>query len=99
MSFDSSLKLIFWTSAAALVYAYAGYPLLVAALSRVRPRRVRRAPNEPTVSVIITAYNEERDLASKIENTLALDYPADKLEIIVASDSSNDRTDEIARSF
>jgi cellulose synthase/poly-beta-1,6-N-acetylglucosamine synthase-like glycosyltransferase len=99
MSFDSALKLIFWTSAAALVYAYAGYPLLVAALSRVRPRRVRRAPNEPTVSVIITAYNEERDLASKIENTLALDYPADKLEIIVASDCSNDRTDEIARSF
>jgi cellulose synthase/poly-beta-1,6-N-acetylglucosamine synthase-like glycosyltransferase len=99
MSFDSALKLIFWTSAAALVYAYAGYPLLVAALSRVRPRRVRRAPNEPTVSVIITAYNEERDLASKIENTLALDYPADKLEIIVASDCSNDRTDEIALSF
>ncbi len=51
------------------------------------------------MTVIITAYNEERDLASKLENTLALDYPQDKLEIIVASDCSSDRTDEIARSF
>src|SRR5437764_1997269 len=99
MSFESALKLIFWTSAAALAYAYVGYPVVVAALSRVRPRLVRRAPNEPKVSVIITAYNEERDLAAKLENTLALDYPKDKLEIIVASDCSTDRTDEIARSF
>jgi len=93
------MKVIFWASAAALVYAYVGYPVLVAAVSRLRPRAVRRAPQEPFVSVIITAYNEERDLAAKIENTLALDYPSDRLEIIVASDCSNDRTDEIARSF
>ncbi|HST52879.1 MAG TPA: glycosyltransferase family 2 protein [Pyrinomonadaceae bacterium] len=99
MSFESALKVIFWASAAALAYAYVGYPLLVAAVSRLRPRAVRRSPQEPKVSVIITAYNEERDLAAKIENTLALDYPLDKLEIIVASDCSNDRTDEIARSF
>lgn len=51
------------------------------------------------MSVIITAYNEERDLAAKLENTLALDYPKDRLEIIVASDCSTDRTDEIAREF
>jgi cellulose synthase/poly-beta-1,6-N-acetylglucosamine synthase-like glycosyltransferase len=99
MSFESAMKVIFWASAAALVYAYVGYPVLVAAVSRLRPRAVRRAPQEPFVSVIITAYNEERDLAAKIENTLALDYPSDRLEIIVASDCSNDRTDEIARSF
>ena len=53
----------------------------------------------PTVSVIIAAYNEERDLAAKLENTLALDYPKEQLEIIVTSDCSSDRTDEIAHSF
>lgn len=98
-SFDLALKLIFWLSAAALLYAYVGYPVLVAAAARLRPRPVRRGALEPSVSVIITAYNEERDLAAKLENTLALDYPPDKLEIIVASDCSSDRTDDIARSF
>ena len=90
----------FWLGAAALLYTYVGYPLLVLTLSKLRPRPVRRAASyEPSVSVVITAYNEERDLAAKLENTLALDYPKDRLEIIVASDCSNDRTDEIARSF
>src|SRR5256714_13880389 len=97
--FEFVLKLVFWLSAAALGYAYVGYPLLVAAVSRLRPRPIRRAAFEPKVTVIITAYNEERDLAAKLENTLALDYPSDKLEIIVASDCSTDRTDDIARSF
>ncbi|HEV2763387.1 MAG TPA: glycosyltransferase family 2 protein, partial [Pyrinomonadaceae bacterium] len=74
--------------------------VLVLLLSRLRGRGVaRREGFEPTVSVVITAYNEERDLAAKLENTLALDYPKDKLEIIVASDCSSDRTDDIARSF
>jgi cellulose synthase/poly-beta-1,6-N-acetylglucosamine synthase-like glycosyltransferase len=99
MSFESAAKFLFWASAAAFVYAYAGYPVLVWLVSWLRPRAVRRAECEPAVSVIITAYNEERDLASKLENTLALDYPKEKLEIIVASDCSSDRTDEIARAF
>src|SRR6266850_4774074 len=92
-------EVIFWLSAAALVYTYAGYPLLLAIVSAIRPRRVRRSDFEATVSVIITAYNEERDLTAKLENTLALDYPSELLEIIVASDCSNDRTDEIVREF
>lgn len=99
MSIELAAKVFFWTGAAALFYTYVGYPALVWALSRARPRPVRRAACEPEVTVIITAYNEERDLAAKLENTLALDYPADKLEIIVASDCSSDRTDEIVRSF
>lgn len=99
MSIEFVAKAVFWSSAAALFYTYVGYPALVWALSRVRPRPVRRAACEPSVSVVITAYNEERDLASKLENTLALEYPSEKLEIIVASDCSGDRTDEIARSF
>jgi cellulose synthase/poly-beta-1,6-N-acetylglucosamine synthase-like glycosyltransferase len=60
---------------------------------------VLRGDCEPTVTIIITAYNEERDLAAKLENTLGLDYPRELLEIIVASDCSNDHTDEIAREF
>jgi cellulose synthase/poly-beta-1,6-N-acetylglucosamine synthase-like glycosyltransferase len=99
MSFDLAMKVIFWAAAAALAYTYVGYPALVWAVSRLRPRAVRRGESEPTVTVIITAYNEERDLASKLDNTLALDYPADKLEVLVASDCSSDRTDEIARSY
>nr|MDQ3744409.1 glycosyltransferase [Acidobacteriota bacterium] len=97
--FEFILRLVFWLSAAALAYTYVGYPLLVAAFARLRPRPVRRAPLEPKVTVIITAYNEERDLAAKLENTLALDYPKEKLEILVASDCSSDRTDEIALAY
>jgi cellulose synthase/poly-beta-1,6-N-acetylglucosamine synthase-like glycosyltransferase len=96
---ETVAKILFWLAAAALAYAYVGYPVLVWLVSRLRPRAVRRAEFEPAVSVVITAYNEERDLASKLENTLALDYPKEKLEVIVASDCSSDRTDEIARSY
>ena len=81
------------------VYAYAGYPVLVFLLSRLFGRPVAAGDITPSVSVIIAAYNEERDIAAKIENTLALDYPSDRLEIIVASDCSSDRTDEIVRSY
>ncbi|HEX6183669.1 MAG TPA: glycosyltransferase family 2 protein [Pyrinomonadaceae bacterium] len=99
MSFELVMKGLFWAAAAALAYTYVGYPALVWAVSRLRPRAVRRGELEPTVTVIITAYNEERDLAAKLDNTLALDYPEDKLEVLVASDCSSDRTDEIARSY
>jgi cellulose synthase/poly-beta-1,6-N-acetylglucosamine synthase-like glycosyltransferase len=100
MGVETFTKIVFWLGASALCYTYAGYPVLVAAVARLRPRRVARDEKfMPAVSVVITAYNEERDLAAKLDNTLTLDYPTDKLEIIVASDCSNDRTDEIARSF
>ncbi len=92
-------EIIFWLSAAALAYTYAGYPLLLLIVSWLRPREVRRGEFTPAVSVIITAYNEERALNAKLENTLALDYPSELLEIIVASDCSTDRTDEIVREF
>jgi cellulose synthase/poly-beta-1,6-N-acetylglucosamine synthase-like glycosyltransferase len=93
------VEAIFWLSVAAIGYAYVGYPLLLLLLSRLRPKPVKSGHWTPSVTVIIAAYNEERDLAAKLENTLALDYPASHLEIIVTSDCSSDRTDEIARSF
>src|SRR5436190_4653257 len=99
MSIRFAVEVVFWLSALALFYTFAGYPLLLFVISHLRPARVRRAQITPAVTLIITAYNEERDLAAKLENTLALDYPRDLLEIIVASDSSTDGTDEIARNF
>ena len=86
MSVKLVAEIIFWLSATALVYTYAGYPLLLLIVSRLRSREVRRGAFEPSVSVIVTAYNEARDLAAKLENTLSLDYPRELLEIIVASD-------------
>ncbi len=96
---DPVLKIVFWLSVVALFYTYIGYGLLLVIVSKVAGRGVNREALTPHFTVIITAYNEERDLQAKIQNTLALDYPRDKLEIIVASDCSSDRTDEIVRSF
>jgi cellulose synthase/poly-beta-1,6-N-acetylglucosamine synthase-like glycosyltransferase len=89
---------LLYASAALLFYTYAGYPILAGILALLAPRPHRRAPIEPTVSLIILAHDEEDALPAKLENALALDYPADRLEIIVASDGSTDRTDEIAQS-
>lgn len=99
MSLRLTAELVFWVSAAIFFYTYAGYPLLLVAISRFRPRLVRRADWTPSVTIIITAYNEELALAAKLEETLALDYPENNLEVIVASDCSSDRTDEIVREF
>src|SRR6185503_11404600 len=92
-------EIIFWIAVVAIAYTYAGYPLLLMLLSKFRGKPVRRREWQPPVTVIIAAYNEERDLARKLENTLGLDYPKEKLEILVTSDCSTDRTDEIVRSF
>lgn len=83
----------------ALGYTYLGYPVLVWLMSRFREHAIKRGAIEPTVSIVITAYNEERHLRDKLQNTLTLDYPAGKTEIIVASDCSSDKTDEIVREF
>ena len=99
MSFQLAFETFFWLSVAALFYTYFGYPLLLLMVSVVRSSPVSRGDYTPSVSVIIAAYNEERDLAAKLENTLSLDYPKSHLEVIVTSDCSDDRTDEIALSF
>jgi cellulose synthase/poly-beta-1,6-N-acetylglucosamine synthase-like glycosyltransferase len=88
---------VFWTAVGLIAYVYAGYPLLVFLISRVWARPVKKAAITPTVTMIIAAYNEEAAIAGKLDNTLALDYPADKLEILVASDGSTDRTNAIVR--
>ena len=88
------LQLTFWSLAASVAYTYAGYPLILGLLSQFRSRRVPIEPPAPLprVSLIIAAYNEEAVIADKLRNSLALDYPAGLLEIIVAADGSDDRT-------
>jgi cellulose synthase/poly-beta-1,6-N-acetylglucosamine synthase-like glycosyltransferase len=89
-------KALFWGSLGALAWTHVGYPLAAGALARVRRRPVAADPSrEPTVSVIVAAYNEEAVIGRRLENLLALDYPADRLEIVVASDASTDRTNEL----
>ena len=95
---DLISQTIFWSSAAALAYVYVGYPLLVWTVSVIRPRAVKKAPIAPPVTILITAYNEEKVIRAKLENTLQIDYGGD-LEILVASDGSTDKTDEITREF
>ncbi|MGH9821013.1 MAG: glycosyltransferase, partial [Pyrinomonadaceae bacterium] len=73
--------------------------MLVYVFASLFPKRVNRAAYEPQVSIIITAHNEERDIGQKLDNTLSIDYPFEKLEIMVASDCSNDNTDAIVREF
>jgi cellulose synthase/poly-beta-1,6-N-acetylglucosamine synthase-like glycosyltransferase len=90
------LKALFWSSLGLLAWTHAGYPLAAAALARLRPRGIAKEDVEPTVSVIVAAHDEEAVIGNRIENLLALEYPAGKLEIVVASDGSTDRTDEIA---
>jgi len=94
------LEAVFFVSAMLLVYHYVLYPVLVIACARLVRRHSLPPPATwPRVSFIIAAYNEERVIADKLRNTLALDYPKDRLEIIVVSDGSNDATEAIVRSF
>jgi cellulose synthase/poly-beta-1,6-N-acetylglucosamine synthase-like glycosyltransferase len=92
-------KIVFWGSLAALIYVYFGYPLVLAILGMFYRPRQPELGYTPKLSVLIAAYNEESGIRAKIEQTLALDYPADKIEIIVLSDCSTDRTEEIVKSF
>lgn len=91
---------VFWTFVALLAYVYFLYPAVVRALATVAGRPVRRSSeNRPTVTVLITAYNEERSIVAKIDNVLALDYPPHLLEVSVVSDASSDGTDRAVRSY
>jgi cellulose synthase/poly-beta-1,6-N-acetylglucosamine synthase-like glycosyltransferase len=94
-----AVKVVFWGSLGALAWTHAGYPLAAAALARVRRRPVRTGEATPRVSVIVAAHDEEEVIGERLENLLALDYPREQLEIVVASDASTDRTDEIVAGY
>jgi cellulose synthase/poly-beta-1,6-N-acetylglucosamine synthase-like glycosyltransferase len=87
---------LFWVSLGALVWTHALYPLLASLAGRLLRRSVRSGDVLPTVTVIVAAANEEEVIERRVRNLLELDYPRDKLEVIVSSDASTDRTDELA---
>jgi cellulose synthase/poly-beta-1,6-N-acetylglucosamine synthase-like glycosyltransferase len=93
------MRLIFWLSVAIVLYIYAGYPLLLALLRQRGTKRVRKASFEPTVSIIIAAYNEYECIGRKLRNCLDLDYPRSKLQIVVSLDGPTDGTESIVRSY
>jgi cellulose synthase/poly-beta-1,6-N-acetylglucosamine synthase-like glycosyltransferase len=89
------LAVLFWAALGALVWTHGGYPAAAALAARARRRPVRKHDSTPPVAVIVAAWNEEAVIQRKLENLLALDYPPDLLEIVVASDASTDHTDEL----
>jgi cellulose synthase/poly-beta-1,6-N-acetylglucosamine synthase-like glycosyltransferase len=93
------LTTLFWILSGAIVYTYFGYPLVLHFAAKVYKKEIKKKDIYPSVSLIIAAYNEEKSIEDKIKNSLDLDYPQEKLEIIVASDCSTDKTNEIVKQF
>jgi cellulose synthase/poly-beta-1,6-N-acetylglucosamine synthase-like glycosyltransferase len=89
------IEAVFWISFTLIAYVYVGYPLVLGAWSRLRRRPVHRADWEPTVSLILAVRNERDTIADKIENCELLDYPPEKLQIVVSLDAPTDGTDHI----
>ena len=89
------MEVTFWVLLFLTIYSYAVYPLILYGVSRVLHRNWHQQNIEPSVSVIISVYNEEAVIREKLSNALALDYPGELLEIVVSSDGSTDRTNEI----
>jgi cellulose synthase/poly-beta-1,6-N-acetylglucosamine synthase-like glycosyltransferase len=97
---STELQILFWISALVIGWAYLGYPVSLALWARLRPAPpVRKARSTPSVSVVIVAHNEESLIARKIHNCLEMEYPRDRLEILVASDGSTDGTVPVAEGF
>ncbi len=96
---DSISKYFFWGSAFFLTMVYAGYPLGLTLLTKIRKRSVEKKPFLPTVTLLVAAYNEEKVIEEKIQNALSLDYPKDKLKIMIASDGSTDQTNAIIQEY
>ena len=90
---------VFWLSLALLVYIYLGYPLIAGLRAVLLPKPRRREPIEPLVSIIVIVHNEAARIGARIENLLALDYPRDRLQIVIGSDGSTDDTVERARQY
>jgi len=107
------LESLFWLSAAAVLYHYAGYPVLLFVLAQLaqaksdiaylthRVSRRRRSGGDylPRVAVLVSAYNEESVIVAKVKNTLAIDYPADRIEFLFGLDAPTDLTADLLRSF
>ena len=92
------MKTLFWILLLLIFYCYIGYPALICLLSKFFPKPVRKSVIFPSVSIIIAAHNEEDVIEAKLANLLTLDYPPDQIEILIGSDYSTDRTNQIVQS-
>lgn len=100
LNITATLEAVFWVSAGLLAYIYIGYPALLGLLAAIAPRQQQVSEiAEPTVTLLISAYNERPVIEAKIKNSLALDYQKHLLEVIVISDCSDDGTDEIVQLY
>lgn len=96
----SILQVIFWISGFIIFWANVGYPFSILILGKIIKRKnVKRNGYEPTVTIMIVAHNEEKVIKEKLENVLKIDYPKEKMEILVSSDNSTDSTNEIVEDF
>jgi glycosyltransferase involved in cell wall biosynthesis len=92
-------RFLFWASVVTLLYTYLLFPIIILVRALIRARPHASAAIRPTVSMVIAAHNEAASIGAKLENVLSLDYPADRLEVLIASDGSDDGTDEIVRRY
>jgi cellulose synthase/poly-beta-1,6-N-acetylglucosamine synthase-like glycosyltransferase len=100
LNITPTLQALFWVAAALLAYIYIGYPVLLGSLAAIAPRQQKQSESaEPTVTLLISAYNEHPVIEAKIKNCLSLDYPKHLLEVVVISDCSDDGTDEIVQRY
>ena len=90
---------VFWSALAIVFYVYVGYPAMLMVWRKVSPRPVRKADWEPSISLVIAMHNEFTEAASKLRNCFQLDYPAEKLQIIVSLDAPTDGTDDVMHEF
>lgn len=93
------MKILFWISISVILYVYLGYPILICLLSVFYKKPLKGKYIYPTVSIIMSAYNEEKNIENKIKNFQGLDYPEERLEILIGSDGSNDKTQEILKNI
>jgi biofilm PGA synthesis N-glycosyltransferase PgaC len=93
------LQVLFWLIVGVIFYTFLGYPLLIGLLAHCAPRPARKAAITPKVTLLIPAYNEAPVIARKIEDSLALDYPPEQLEVIVVTDGSDDGTVDIVAGY
>jgi cellulose synthase/poly-beta-1,6-N-acetylglucosamine synthase-like glycosyltransferase len=92
-------RTLFWLGAGALAYTYVLFPLLLLLRAALRPRPHRVEDITPEITMVIAAHNEAATIGAKLENLLSLDYPHERLEVVIASDGSDDGTDEIVRAY
>jgi len=95
----SIIEILFWVFAGLFFWTYFGYPVALTALAGLFGKKVKKREHDPYVSLIVTAYNEEKGIRKKLDNSRAIDYPDGRFEVLIVSDGSTDKTEEIVTEF